>query len=67
VTSILGGIFPPGLVVGQLSDVNKNDVGSFQTARILPAFDIVRDQQVFVASGKYPLEPKSAPNLPANK
>jgi rod shape-determining protein MreC len=51
-TSVLGGIFPPGLLVGVVKDVAKNDIETFQTATISLAFDADHYQNVFVASGK---------------
>jgi len=54
-TSGLGGIFPAGLVVGMIDRVNKNDVETFQSAAIIPAFNANTGRQVFIASGKYPL------------
>ena len=40
VTSSLGGIFPAGLLVGQISNVKKNDVDPFQYIEINPSFNI---------------------------
>jgi len=54
-TGALGGIFPQGLLVGTISEVRKNDVQTFQSAQIAPAFDAAAARQVFVAVGKYPL------------
>lgn len=53
-TSAMGGIFPDGLWVGSLAAVDKNDVETFQSAEISPAFDS-KCQTLFVASIKYPL------------
>jgi rod shape-determining protein MreC len=39
VTSALGGIFPPGILIGKIIEVEKNDTGSFQQAKIKPIFD----------------------------
>jgi rod shape-determining protein MreC len=56
ITSMLGGIFPAGLLVGTIKEVYKNDVETFQSAKIETSFDIGAAQQVFVAVGKYPFE-----------
>jgi rod shape-determining protein MreC len=55
VTSQMGGIFPAGLVIGTIKDVNKNDVETFQSAAISLAFDINGSSRVFIANAKYPL------------
>ncbi|UMX48387.1 MAG: rod shape-determining protein MreC [Candidatus Nealsonbacteria bacterium DGGOD1a] len=54
VTSALGGIFPAGLVVGSIKEIDKNDIETFQSAELSLAFDINGDIDVFAASGKYP-------------
>lgn len=54
-TSALGGIFPSGLLVGTIKNVDKNDVETFQSAALTLAFDARGSDQVFVASDKYPL------------
>lgn len=54
-TSTLGGIFPAGLVVGAIKEVDKNDIETFQSAELSLAFDINKTFDVFAASGKYPL------------
>jgi len=54
-TSQMGGIFPAGLLVGSIDQVNRNDVETFQSAVIKLAFDVNGSQRVFVASGKTPL------------
>ena len=38
VTSALGGVFPQGLLVGEIKEVRKSDVEQFQTAKIIPGF-----------------------------
>jgi len=53
-TSAMGGIFPAGLLVGQIKEVNKNDVKIFQSALVSLAFDINGSQKVFIASVKTP-------------
>jgi rod shape-determining protein MreC len=55
ITSRMGGIFPAGLVIGAIKDIDKNDIGTFQTAAISLAFDINGASRVFIANAKYPL------------
>jgi rod shape-determining protein MreC len=55
-TGGLGGIFPAGLLAGSIKEVRQNDVESFQSAEISPAFDATKARQVFVAVGKKPLD-----------
>ncbi len=52
VTSGLGGIFPSGLLAGTIVEVRKNDVETFQSARVAPVFDATAARQVFVAIDK---------------
>ncbi len=52
VTSGLGGIFPSGLLAGTIVEVRKNDVETFQSARVAPVFDAIAARQVFVAIDK---------------
>lgn len=54
-TSTLGGIFPAGLLVGTINEVNKNDVETFQSASVSLAFDVSGISQVFIANSKYPM------------
>ncbi len=48
VTSALGGVFPEGILVGEISKVEKNDVESFQKAQIQPSFDIKELNDIFI-------------------
>jgi len=48
VTSALGGVFPPGLLIGEIKEVKKSDVELFQKAEIKPAFDIKELEFLFV-------------------
>ncbi|MFH1401938.1 MAG: rod shape-determining protein MreC [Parcubacteria group bacterium] len=48
ITSVLGGIFPEGILVGKISKVEKNDIESFQKAQIQPSFDIKELNRVFI-------------------
>lgn len=48
ITSGTDGIYPPGLVVGTLSRVQRNDFGMFQEGEIVPAVDTARLEEVLV-------------------
>jgi rod shape-determining protein MreC len=48
VTAPLGGIFPKGLLIGEIVKVLKSDVMAWQQAEILPAFDINELETLFV-------------------
>lgn len=48
ITSGTDGIYPPGLVVGTLSKVQRNDFGMFQAGEIQPAVDTSRLEEVLV-------------------
>lgn len=48
VSSALGGIFPDGLLVGEVKDVRKSDLESFQIAKIESFFDISQSKNVFI-------------------
>lgn len=48
VTTVLGGIFPKGLLVGEIKEVLRSDIQPFQGAKIKPAFDIKEIETLFV-------------------
>ena len=48
VTSILGGIFPEGLLVGKISEIKKNDIDPFQSAEIQPFLNISDLETLFI-------------------
>jgi len=48
VTSVLGGIFPNGLLVGEIREIKKSDLEPFQQAEISPLFDIGKLGNLFV-------------------
>jgi rod shape-determining protein MreC len=51
ITTSLAGVFPEGLLAGQITNVKKSDVESFQTAEIQPAFDIKQLDNLFIIIG----------------
>ncbi len=58
-TSGLGGNLPRGLVVGQVTAIEKHDVDLFQSARLRPATDYDRLSVVLVITNFQPIEPAS--------
>jgi len=48
VTTALGGIFPSGLLVGEIGKVFRSDVEVWQQAEIKPAFDINELETLFI-------------------
>jgi rod shape-determining protein MreC len=54
VTSGLGGVFPPGLWVGTVTDVHQNDVDLYQEAKVQPAVDFGRIEDVMVIVNHLP-------------
>ena len=47
-TSGLGAVFPKGLVIGHVSEVERQPYGLFQVARVAPAVDFARLEEIFV-------------------
>jgi len=48
VTTSLAGIYPKGLLVGQIKEVQKSEIEPFQTAEIEPAFKIGEIEHFFI-------------------
>ncbi len=48
ITSGQEGIFPRGLLIGNIAGSEKNDAKPFQTARVLPFFDAINTHDLFV-------------------
>ena len=48
VTSGLGGVFPKGIIIGEVSKINKADIGIFQDAHIRTAVPLDRIEEVAV-------------------
>ena len=51
-TSGLGGIYPKGLLVGEVIDVVDDEGGLLKNAMIRPAVDLTRLEEVFVITGE---------------
>ncbi|MGQ0503765.1 MAG: rod shape-determining protein MreC [Myxococcaceae bacterium] len=48
ITSGTDGVFPPGLVVGKVSNVERKNYGMFMAARITPAVDVTAVEELLV-------------------
>lgn len=48
VTSGMGGVFPKGLIVGQVKNVNRQEFGLFQAIEVTPAVDFSHLEEVLV-------------------
>jgi rod shape-determining protein MreC len=48
ITSVLGGNFPKGLLVGEVQRINSSDVASFQEAELNPSFNIKELNYLFI-------------------
>jgi rod shape-determining protein MreC len=50
ITTQLGGIFPEGLLIGEIKEVKKSDIEPFQTAEIEPKFNLEELKTLFVVT-----------------
>ena len=48
ISSVLGGIFPEGLLVGKINEVRKSDIETFQQAEISPFLNINNLDYLFI-------------------
>jgi len=60
ITSGLGGIFPKGLMVGEIRKVDKKGHGVFQYAELVPSVDLTKLEEVLIisTSPSLPLQPE---------
>jgi rod shape-determining protein MreC len=63
-TSALGGAYPPGILVGQVTGVHRQETDLFQTASVQPAVDFSGLQAVLVVTSFSPVD--IGPLTPAN-
>jgi len=54
VTSGLDGVYPKGLVVGVVTDLERSEAGLFRNIALTPAVDLARLENVFVVTGAAP-------------
>jgi rod shape-determining protein MreC len=52
ITSSLGGIFPEGILVGEIRKVKKSDLEPFQQAEVSPYFDIKELETLFIITSR---------------
>lgn len=48
VSTALGGIFPEGILIGEIQEIKKSDTDPFQSAKIKPSFDIKSLDKLFI-------------------
>lgn len=48
ITSGIGGIYPKGLIIGQVNRIQKSQYGLFQLLEVTPAVDLERIEEVFI-------------------
>lgn len=48
VTSVLGSVFPEGLLIGEVKEIEKLDIEPFQRAKVEPFFDLKKIDKVFL-------------------
>jgi rod shape-determining protein MreC len=53
ITAGTDGVYPPGLVVGRVANLEKKEHGMFQRADILPAVDTTKLEEVLVVGSQY--------------
>lgn len=53
ITSGTDGVYPPGLVVGRVANLQKKEHGMFQAADIVPAVDTTKLEEVLVVGSPY--------------
>ncbi|MFQ5657607.1 MAG: rod shape-determining protein MreC, partial [Candidatus Methylomirabilales bacterium] len=59
ITSGLGGVYPKGIMVGKVVDVDKRSGALFQEATLKPSVDLSRLEEVLVVTGERPLSSQS--------
>jgi rod shape-determining protein MreC len=58
-TSGMGGVMPPGLIIGRVRSVEDGDYGLTQTARITPLANFYQIEQVFVVKRDFVVRPEA--------
>ena len=59
VTSGAAGVFPPGILVGEVRSVEKDGKGVFQSVEVKPAVDFDRLEEVLIILHRRRLDPKN--------
>ncbi len=50
ISSVVGGNFPGGLLIGEIQDIEKSDTAAFQQAQVKPSFNINDLKTLFIIS-----------------
>jgi rod shape-determining protein MreC len=58
ITSGMGGVFPKGILLGQVEKVQRADAGLFQTVDVTPVVDFSRMEEVLVVVKPAPEYPE---------
>jgi rod shape-determining protein MreC len=58
ITSGMGGVFPKGILLGQVERVQRGDAGLFQTVDVTPVVDFSRLEEVLVVLRSVPDYPE---------
>jgi rod shape-determining protein MreC len=58
ITSGMGGVFPKGILLGQVEKIQRGDAGLFQTVDVTPVVDFSRLEEVFVVVRPAPEYPE---------
>jgi len=48
ITDVLGGVFPEGLLIGKVLEIEKLDIEPFQKANLVPLFELKKIDKVFL-------------------
>jgi rod shape-determining protein MreC len=56
ITSGIGGIFPPGVAVGTITQVQRRETDMFQEATVDPSADLLRLESVYVITNHVPVK-----------
>lgn len=68
VSSGLDQIFPPGIPIGRIQQIHRDEKGLFASAEVVPAVDFSKLGEVLVVVGKEPVASKNKPESePAKK
>ena len=66
VTSGLDGVFPKGMLIGEITGLKAKDQGLFQTAEVQPAVDFSKLEEVLIVQAHVNETPPAAPQTPEN-
>jgi rod shape-determining protein MreC len=61
VTSGMDGVYPPGLFIGRVLSVERNEAGMFQDIEVAPAVNMARLEEVLLLKPQSPDTPSERP------